>query len=192
MSRIAKLLSPSECRQLQEWLVGPNKELEEQELEQLSEENNSSRHHQDLRGPMGCLEGLHSWLRTAGEMVTWDWLVHGLHQIGRPDIARELGKNLNQDRTLELRRSLEEYSRSVQHFTHSLLLEGKRRSQARGRRAPDGDLGDLCFERRLPPPYTRSLLGWVSPLVLGILGGFLTSFLFAMVTLYFSCGMLGI
>lgn len=193
MSRIAELLSPSECHQLQGWLVGPNEELEEQELEQLSEENNPiRRRRRDLRGPMGCLEGLQDWLGMAGEVRTWDWLAHALRQIGRPDIAQELGKNLNQDRTLELRRNLEEYSRNVQHLTSSLLLEGKRRGWARGRRAPDGDLGYLRFERRLPPPYTRSLLGWVVPLVSGILGGFLASFLFAMVALYFSRWTLGI
>lgn len=194
MSRIAELLSPSECRQLQGWLKGPDGDLEEWELEQLSEENNPihPHHRRDLHGPMECSEALQDWLGTAGEVTTWDRLARGLRQIGRLDIARELGKNLNQDRSLELRRNMEEYSRNVQHLTSSLLLEGKQHGGARGRRAPNGDLGDLRFERRLPPPYTRSLFGWVGPLVLGILGGFFASFLFAMVTLYFSRWTLGI
>lgn len=186
MSRIAELLSPSECRQLQGWLTGPDKDLGE--LEQLSEENNPihPRRRRDLRGLAGCSEALQDWLRTAGEVMTWDWLARGLHQIGRPDIALELGKNLNQDRSLELRRNVEEYGRTIQHLTSSLLREDERHGGARGRRAPDGDLGDLRFERRLPPPYTRSLLGWVGPVVLGILGGFLASVLFAATAVY-SC-----
>ena len=195
MNRIAELLSPSECGQLQGWLAGPDRDLGEQELEQLSEENNpihSRRRRRDLRGPTGCSEALRSWLGTAGEVITWDQLAHGLRQIGRPDIARELGKNLNQDRSLELRRNVEEYSHSVQHLTSSLLLEGEQHGRTRGRRAPDGDLGDLRFERRPPPPYTRSLLGWVGPVVSGILGGFLASVLIAAITMYSCHRMLGL
>ncbi|KAM6038708.1 transmembrane and death domain protein 1 [Theristicus caerulescens] len=187
MSRIAELLSPSECRQLQGWLAGPDGDLGERELEQLSEENNPIHpHRRDLRGPMGCSEALRDWLETAGEVTTWDRLARGLHQIGRSDIARELGKNLNQDRSLELRRNVEEYGRAVQHLTSSLLLEGERHGGARGRRAPAEDPGDLRFERRPPPPYTRSLLGWVGPVVSGVLGGFLASGLFAAAAVY-SC-----
>ncbi|XP_075581023.1 transmembrane and death domain protein 1 [Pelecanus crispus] len=188
MSRIAKLLSPSECRQLQGRLAGPDGELGERELERLSEENNpiGTRRRRGLRSPVGCSDALRDWLGTAGEVTTWDRLVRGLRQIGRPDIAQELGKNLNQDRSLELRRNVEEYGRTVQRLTSSLLLEGERHGGARGRRAPAGDLGDLRFERRPPPPYTRSLLGWVSPVVSGILGGFLASVLFAVAAVY-SC-----
>lgn len=188
MSRIAELLSPSECRQLQGRLAGPNEDLGERELERLSEENNPirPRRRRDLRGPTGCLEALQDWLGTAGEVMTWDQLARGLRQIGRPDIARELGKNLNQDRSLELRRNVEEYGRTVQHLTSSLLLEGERHGGVRGRRALAGDLGDLSFKRRLPPPYTRSLLGWVGPVVSGVLAGFLASILFAAAAVY-SC-----
>ncbi|XP_074663704.1 transmembrane and death domain protein 1 [Strix aluco] len=185
MSRIAELLSLSECRRLWRQLVGPDVDLGEQELEQLSEENNPirRRRRRDLRGPTGCSEVLQSWLETAGEVTTWDRLARGLRQVGRPDVARELGKNLNQDRSLELRKNVEEYGRTVRHLTSSLLLRGRRHGRVRGRRAPDGDLGDLRFERRPPPPYTRSLLGWVGPVILGILGGFLASILFTVATM---------
>ncbi|XP_074989792.1 transmembrane and death domain protein 1 [Calonectris borealis] len=186
MSRIAELLSPSECRQLQGRLAGPDRDLGERELEQLSEENNPIRPRRALRGRRGCSEALQVWLETAGEVTTWDRLARDLRHIGRPDIARELGKNLNQDRSLELRRNVEEYGRTVQHLTSSLLLQGERHGGARGRRAPAGDPGDLRFERRPPPPYTRSLLGWVGPVVSGILGGFLASVLFAVAAVY-SC-----
>ncbi|KAM9265016.1 transmembrane and death domain protein 1 [Morus bassanus] len=188
MSRIAELLSPSECRQLQGRLAGPDEDLGERELERLSEKNNPirPRRRRDLHGRTGCSEALRDWLGTAGEVTTWDRLARTLRQIGRPDIARELGKNLNQDRSLEMRKNVEEYSRTVQHLTASLLLKGERHGGVRGRRAPVGDLGDLRFERRPPPPYTRSLLGWVGPVVSGILGGFFASILFAAAAMY-SC-----
>ncbi|XP_074785591.1 transmembrane and death domain protein 1 [Athene noctua] len=188
MSRIAELLSPSECRRLRRQLEGPDLDLGEQELEQLSEENNpippyNRRRRRDLRGPAGCSEVLQSWLETAGEVTTWDRLARGLRQVGRPDVARELGKNLNQDRSLELRRNVEEYGRTVRRLTSSLLLGSRRHGPVRDRRAPARDLGDLRFERRPPPPYTRSPLGWVGPVISGVLGGFLASVLFTVATM---------
>ncbi|XP_068266796.1 transmembrane and death domain protein 1 [Nyctibius grandis] len=190
MSRIAELLSPSECHQLQEQLAGPDGDLGELELERLSEKNNPifpPRHPRDLRSPPGCSEALQEWLETEGEVTTWDRLARGLRQVGRSDIAQELGKNLNQDRSLELRRNVEEFIRAGRSRTSSLLLRGERRGGARARRS----LGDLRFERRPPPPYTRSLLGWVGPVVLGVLGGFLASVLFTMAAAYSCCWVLG-
>ncbi|KAM6225769.1 transmembrane and death domain protein 1 [Porphyrio hochstetteri] len=190
MSRIAELLSPSECRQLRQQLTGPHGDLGEWELELqlLSEKNNPMRPRRQRRSPVGCSAALRHWLGTAGKVTPWDRLVRGLRQIGRPDIARELGKNLNQDRSLELRRNVEEYGRSVQHLTSSLLLEGGQHGSARAKRALGlrdlEELGDLRFERQPPPPYTRSLLGWLGPVVSGILGGFLASIVFTVAVLY--------
>lgn len=180
MARIAALLSPSECRQLQEQLMGPSKDT------RGPEQNPKDGSHSRIpRQRPGCSEALRRWLETEGEVTSWDQLVRSLRRIGRPDIARELGKNLNQDRSLELRRNVEEYGRSVQHLTSSLLLQGEQHGMARSRRGA-GDMGDLHFERRPPPPYTRSLLGWVGPVLLGILGGFIASILVAVITV-FSC-----
>ncbi|OPJ76263.1 hypothetical protein AV530_007898 [Patagioenas fasciata monilis] len=184
IGRIAELLSPSECHRLQGQLARPDEVL--QELEQLSEQNNpigSSRRRRSARSARECSEALQGWLETAGEVTTWDRLAGGLDEIGRPDIARELGKVLNQDRSLELRRNVLEYGRSVQHLTSSLLLQGGGHGGTRARRAP---LRGLRFGRRPPPPYGRSLLGWLVPLVSGILGGFVASILFT-VAAVFSC-----
>ncbi|XP_054253048.1 transmembrane and death domain protein 1 [Indicator indicator] len=188
MSRIVALLSPAECRQLRGWLMGPEEALEEQHLEQLSEEKNPIRPRQrrHLRGPSRCSAALRHWRSTVGAAVTWDRLARGLRRIGRADIARELGKNLNQDRSLELRRNVEDYGRALQGLSSGLLLPGGRQSAARGRRALLGHLGELRFERRPQPPYSRSLLGWVTPLVSGVLGGFLASVLLSLVTAW-SC-----
>lgn len=173
MARIAALLSPSECRQLQGQLMGPSKDTERNPKDGIRP--------RVPRHRPGCSEALRRWLEMEGEVTSWDQLARSLRQIGRPDIARELGKNLNQDRSLELRRNVEEYGRSVQHLTSSLLLQGEQYGAARSRRG-SGDAGDLRFERRPPPPYTRSPLGWVGPVLSGVLGGFVASVLVAVVT----------
>lgn len=179
MGRIAHLLSPSECHQLQAELNSPDKELEElEELVALSQEENPAPHRRRRRGihSKGCSEALRLWLVTTGETTTWDRLVRALHQIGRSDIARELGKNLNQDRSLELKRNVEGYSRSVQHLSSAQL-------QPRGRRAPLP--GEMLFERQRPSRYSRGLLGWLRPLVLGVLGAFVSSVLLTGTAMYF-------
>ncbi|XP_057243132.1 transmembrane and death domain protein 1 [Malurus melanocephalus] len=180
MSRIAELLAASECQQLQAELHSPEEELSELELQFLAEENNPMRRRRRRRGAArGCSEALRSWLVTAGEVTTWDRLVRALRHIGRSDIARELGKNLNQDRSLQLRRNVEGYSRSVQHLSSVQLQPGP----GRGRRAPQ--VGDLLFQRLRPPRYDRGLLGWVRPVALGVLGAFLSSTLLTVTAMYY-------
>lgn len=193
MSRIADLLAPSECLRLRLLLSGPD-DLGKRELQRLSKENNRipSRPRRDLRGPVGCSETLRDWLERAGEALTWDRLARGLRRIERLDIARELGKNLNQDRSLELLRNVRGYGRAAERSRSTLLLQGDRRRRERGRRAPSMDLGDLVVERRPPPPYTRSLLGWVVPVASGILGGFLVSTVLAAVAVSSCCWVLGL
>ncbi|XP_066063390.1 transmembrane and death domain protein 1 [Chamaea fasciata] len=176
VSRIAELLSASECRQLQAELNSPEEDLEE--LLVPSEVKNPARRlrRRGIRSSRGCSEALRLWLVTAGEATTWDRLVRALRRIGRSDIARELGKNLNQDRSLELRRNVQGYGRSVQHLSSAQL-------RPRGGRAPLP--GGLLFQRRRPSRYSRGLLGWVPPVLLGVLGAFLTSVLLTGAAMYF-------
>ncbi|KAJ7427517.1 fidgetin-like protein 2 [Willisornis vidua] len=180
MGRIAELLSPSECHQLQAELNGPDEELAE--LQHLLERSSPVRRRRSRRGPSGCSEALRHWMVTAGETVTWDRLVRSLSHIGRSDIARELGKNLNQDRSLQLQRNVQGYSQSVQHLS-SVQLQPQP-GGPRGRRAPHA--GTLLLERLRPPRYGRDPLGWVQPVVVGVLGAFLTS-IFLTVTLMYYC-----
>ncbi|XP_065515535.1 transmembrane and death domain protein 1 [Lathamus discolor] len=193
MARIADLLAPSECLRLRLLLSGPE-DPGERELQRLSEESNRipPGHRRDLRGPVGCSETLRDWLGRAGKALTWDRLARGLRRIERPDIARELGKNLNQDRSLELLRNVGGYGRGAGRPRSPLLLQGERRRRERDRRAPSAELGDLVVERRPPPPYTRSLLGWVVPVASGILGGFLVSVVLAAVAASSCCWVLGL
>ncbi|XP_077048783.1 transmembrane and death domain protein 1 [Agelaius phoeniceus] len=191
LGRIAELLAGPECRQLQAELNSLEEEpdipeleepgalSEEEEEEEEEEEKKPARRRRGSRSSRGCSEALRRWLVTAGEATTWDRLVRALHHIGRSDIARELGKNLNQDRSLELRRNVEGYRRSVQHLSSAQLQP----AVPRGRRAPLAAV--LLFQRRRPPRYSRGLLGWVRPLLLGVLGAFVSSVLLTGTAMYF-------
>ncbi|XP_036255639.1 transmembrane and death domain protein 1 [Molothrus ater] len=182
LGRIAELLAGPECRQLRAELNSLEEEPDIPELEEPGEEKEEekpARRRRGSRSSRGCSEALRHWLATAGEATTWDRLVRALHHIGRSDIARELGKNLNQDRSLELRRNVEGYRRSVQHLSSAQL----RPAVPRGRRAPLAAV--LLFQRRRPPRYSRGLLGWVPPLVLGVLGAFVSSVLLTGTVMYF-------
>ncbi|XP_056370995.1 transmembrane and death domain protein 1 [Oenanthe melanoleuca] len=177
MGRIAELLGSSECRQLQAELESPEEELELPEPPQ-PEGIVPGRRRRDSRGQRGCSEALRFWLVTAGEVTTWDRLVRALRHIGRSDIAGELGKNLNQDRSLELRRNVERYGSSVQHLSSRQLQP----AGPRARRAPLP--GEMLFERHPPSQYSRGLLGWLRPVALGVLGAFLTSVLLTGTLMY--------
>ncbi|XP_068777219.1 transmembrane and death domain protein 1 [Struthio camelus] len=167
VGRLTRLLSLAECRQLRAWLAAPDGDLQ-RELEQLSEARNPVP--RGRRAPGACAAAL----RAAGAVTTWDRLWRGLRRVGRPDVARELGKNLNQDRSLELRRHVQGYGRAAARLASSLLLQPDRRAAGgRARRAGGTVRGGP------PSPYARSPLGWVGPVASGLLAGFLASvFLF--------------
>nr|XP_025044540.1 uncharacterized protein C12orf81-like [Pelodiscus sinensis] len=204
MGRISELLSPEECHDFYVQITGPEENVEE-ELERLSEAKNPirSRHRRDIISTEQCKEVLTQWLEAEGDTVYWDRLSRALRHIRRPDISQELGKNLNQDKNLELQRNVEEYHKVVAHLTSSLLLEedekyGETNQHSRERRADgksprgsglmqeDWDDMDLIIERKPLPPYNRSLFEWVSPVASGFIGGFLASFVLMALAIY-SC-----
>ncbi|XP_050781025.1 transmembrane and death domain protein 1 [Gopherus flavomarginatus] len=202
MGRISELLSPEECHEFYTQITGPEENIEE-ELERLSEVKNPilSRHRRDIVSTEQCKDVLTQWLEAEGDAVYWDRLSRALRQIGRPDISQELGKNVNQDKNLELKRNVEEYHKGVEHLTSSLLLEedekyGETNEHSRARRAGGksrresglmqagwGDI-DLIIERKPLPPYNRSLFEWINPVASGFIGGFLISFVLMALAIY--------
>ncbi|XP_049638926.1 transmembrane and death domain protein 1 [Suncus etruscus] len=115
----------------------------------------------------GCREALAGWLAAEAPFLSWDRVARALRRCGRPDVARELGKSLHQQATLQLR-----------HFGQRYLppRAGPAGPAARPRRASapqlDWDKLELVLERRPQAPYERSPVGWAGPLALGLLSGF--------------------
>ncbi|XP_063152638.1 transmembrane and death domain protein 1 [Candoia aspera] len=200
MARISELLSPEECQAFHLKLLGPEENVNN-ELERLSKKNNPidrRRRRRDVITTAQCKETLRHWLETEGDTMYWDRLSRALQLIGRSDVSLELGKNLNQDKNLEIKKNVEEYHQTVKHLTSSLLLEESPEGNAQGRQRREGegegsaahleqgerDGLELIIERKPLPPYNRSLFEWATPVVTGVLSGFLTSFVLAALALY--------
>ncbi|XP_051015350.1 transmembrane and death domain protein 1 [Acomys russatus] len=140
----------------------------------------------------GCREALASWLAAEAPALSWDRVARALRHSGRPDVARELAKNLHQQATLQLRRSGESY---VQPPVVPALAPAPAPAP-RDRRAavplPAWDELELIVERLPQPPYTRSPAAWAGPLALGLLAGFLgalgTGLLITVLTLWITGG----
>ncbi|XP_036015584.1 transmembrane and death domain protein 1 [Mus musculus] len=138
-----------------------------------------------------CREALATWLAAQAPSLSWDRVARALRRSGRPDVARELAKNLHQQATLQLRRTGANYLQQLLAPAPAPVpvpvpapVPGPAPGPARvpvpaprARRAaapaPDWDKLDLIMERLPQPPYTRSLSAWVGPLALGLFAGFL-------------------
>lgn len=147
----------------------------------------------------GCREALATWLAAQAPALSWDRVARALRRSGRPDVARELVKNLHQQATLQLRRSGASYMQQLRapapapgpapimaHAPGPAPAPGpdpdpdpapSPSTAPRARRAasptPAWDQLELIVERLPQPPYTRSPSAWAGPLALGLFAGFL-------------------
>ncbi|KAM6154252.1 transmembrane and death domain protein 1 [Erethizon dorsatum] len=119
----------------------------------------------------GCREALATWLAAEATSLSWDRVARALRRSGRPDVARELVKNLHQQATLQLRKFGQRYVPPPGAAPAPAPAPRHRRASER---APAWDrLGlELVLERLPQPPYERSPAGWAGPLALGLLTGF--------------------
>ncbi|XP_044082318.1 transmembrane and death domain protein 1 [Neovison vison] len=218
--RLAELLTPEECDHFQSLLKVPEPDVEG-ELARLSEDRLARpetpastsaprgrlwRQRRAAAEPAevsdGCREGLAAWLAANASTLSWDRVARALRRSGRPDVARELGKNLHQQATLQLRKFGQRYVRLPAVPGPG---PGPRPAAAppaaappapRPRRAslpePDWDGLQLIVERLPQAPYERSPAGWVGPLALGLLTGFVgalgTGALLILLTLWLTGG----
>lgn len=127
----------------------------------------------------GCREALASWLAAEAVSLSWDRVARALRRCGRPDVARELGKNLHQQATLQLRKFGQRYvlppssapdPAPAPRPAPAPAPRPRRASDLQG--APAWDSLELLLERLPQPPYERSPAGWAGPLALGLLSGF--------------------
>ncbi|XP_054574431.1 transmembrane and death domain protein 1 [Eptesicus fuscus] len=205
--RLAELLTPEECSHFQSLLKAPDPDVEE-ELARLSEDRlaraepsgptsgSPGRRRREATDPEvsdGCREGLAAWLAAEAPTLPWDRVARALRRCGRPDVARELGKNLHQQATLQLRQFGQRYlppgappalagvpAAAPAPAPARLRVPGAAPAAApRSRRAsasePNWDELELIVERLPPAPYERSPAGWAGPLALGFCAGFVGS-----------------
>ncbi|KAM4838700.1 transmembrane and death domain protein 1 [Urocitellus parryii] len=196
--RLAELLTPEECGHFRSLLEASEPDVEA-ELARLSENRLAKPKPRTLKsGSPGqlwwrrrreatevptsqvtepkkvsddCREALASWLAAKALFLSWDRVARALRRTGRPDVARELGKNLHQQATLQLRKFGQHYLPPPGVAAH--VPAAARRPRRTLDHAPNWDELELIVERRPQPPYERSPAGWAGPMALGLLTGFL-------------------
>ncbi|XP_069798417.1 transmembrane and death domain protein 1 isoform X2 [Narcine bancroftii] len=194
MSRIADLLTSVECDTLHTQLTHPEKDAME-EIHNMLEENDNlfkTRKRREITDVKDCRELLINWLRKDGDSMYWDRLSRALRQVGREDIDKELRKNMNQDKTLEVNKNVEEYGKTLEHAHSSLVVtddEIKFKDGNRGKRSEDLEINwdelELIVEKEKLPPYPKKLTEGLRTVLWGVMFGFVGSILLGTISLYF-------
>ncbi|KAJ1138413.1 hypothetical protein NDU88_004799 [Pleurodeles waltl] len=135
----------------------------------------------------------------AGVVIIVDALFEGGTLMPHTDFVRQflthariiqLGKNLNQDKNLELKKYVQDYKKIPEKQSPLLRPEGETQEKLprKAREVTDENWEDLelIIEAKTLPPYDRSMSGWCRPVVQGIVIGFLGSGLVAVVVASFT------
>ncbi|XP_043972515.1 transmembrane and death domain protein 1-like isoform X2 [Gambusia affinis] len=182
VERLVEMLTSRDCEKLLIALSRPAEDIF-QRIDRLSLENNrlNSRAKRDADEKSQCRTSLSNWLLKFGEKIYYDRLSRALQHIGRTDIALEVGKNINQDKILNLKRYVEDYKKQV----NSLIdlpanpePQGPKDPHQKGRRIKIEDVSwrdlDLVVKRAPVPTYSKGAQDVALPVLYGILLGLVT------------------
>ncbi|XP_054912915.1 transmembrane and death domain protein 1-like [Poeciliopsis prolifica] len=181
VERLVEMLTFQECEKLLLALSRPAQDIF-QRIERLSLENNRLnsrlRAKRDIAFATGdeksqCRTSLTNWLLKFGEKIYYDRLSRSLQHIGRTDIALEVGKNINQDKILNLKRYVEDYKKHALSDAKPDPQGNKDPHHHKGRRIRIEDVSwrdlDLIVKRAPVPVYPRGPLDVTLPVLYGIL-----------------------
>ncbi|XP_030590505.1 transmembrane and death domain protein 1 isoform X2 [Archocentrus centrarchus] len=183
LERLVELLTSKQCEDLLSVLSHSEENIFEH-LERLSPENNQlglqPRAKRDISSASDneaqCQTALKDWLLRYGEKTYYDRLSRALQHIGRTDIAIEMGKNINQDKALNLKRYVEDYHKYVSSLNFQSVTKHHQYGHQRVRKRKVSDLTwrdlDLIVERARVPLYQKGPLDVALPLLYGLLLGF--------------------
>ncbi|XP_050952752.1 transmembrane and death domain protein 1 [Labeo rohita] len=200
LERLVELLTAHECEELISALSQPEESIF-QHLERLSAERNQLRRRRNTNQQAPCRSALKDWLQIHGKEIYYDRLSRALQQIGRTDIAIEVGKNINQDKTLAMQRYVDGYHELVNrmathlekhesedhedHKDHEDHEEVLQFSAKQAKQFTWKDM-DLVVRRQPVPSFQPHLLDRVWPLLYGLLLGFAGSLLISVAVLLIS------
>ncbi|KAM4045348.1 transmembrane and death domain protein 1 [Anomaloglossus baeobatrachus] len=186
--RIAQLLTPLECQHFYLRITGPDRDLAKL-TRAPSPFSERKRKRRDIVTIEDCAKTLNNWAETEGNTVYWDRVFSTLYKVGRVDVALELAKNLNQDKTMQMKKSVNELTKTAHESKSSLIIfedekfeEGNNIRLVRDLNSIKEEDWDLIVERRKVPPYGRHLNEWCWPMVYGVIFGFLAAPLLASLT----------
>ncbi|XP_056240013.1 transmembrane and death domain protein 1-like isoform X1 [Seriola aureovittata] len=184
LERLVELLTSKECEDLLLALSHPDENIF-QHLERLSPEKNQldlkprvkrDASSAEVDSEAQCRTALTDWLLRNGEQTYYDRLSRALQHIGRTDIAIEVGKNINQDKALSLKRYVDDYHKFVSSLNVPSDAKPPQHAGQRVRKRKVRDLTwrdlDLIVERAPVPLYQKGPLDVALPLLYGILLGF--------------------
>ncbi|CAL8319671.1 unnamed protein product [Merluccius merluccius] len=195
LERLVELLTSRECEDLLSALSSPDQDVF-QHLKHLLPENNQLDLQPRVRrdAPSAddkeaeCRTALTDWLLRNGEQIYYDRLSRALQHIGRSDIAVEVGKNINQDKALSLKRHVEDYHK---HVSRLQTLERRRppregRKKKRAMKVKDLTWRDLDLVLERAPVLLRrgGVLAGARPLLYGVLLGAGGTFLLTLIVLH--------
>ncbi|XP_073794451.1 si:ch211-226m16.3 protein isoform X4 [Danio rerio] len=138
LERLVELLTVRECEDLIFALSQPEESIFKH-LDRLSAERNQlfpSRRRRSTNHQPPCHSALKDWLQIHGEQIYYDRLSRALQQIGRTDIAIEVGKNINQDKTLAIQRYVEGYHELVNQMASNIETHQPEDLQFTEKKAP--------------------------------------------------------
>ncbi|XP_058860533.1 transmembrane and death domain protein 1-like [Acipenser ruthenus] len=195
MGRISDLLAPTECQELHQVLTNPEENILE-EVDRMSKQNsnldiNEKRKKRSITTPAECTRIMKEWLASVGNSMYYDRLARALRKIGRSDVSREMGKNINQDKSLGMKKYVEDFQKGVKAMQSSMIAPDSHKSADKLRRERElletnwADL-ELIIERQQLPPYPRKLFDGIRPLIYGIFYGFSGAFLIGGIAIFFS------
>ncbi|KAA8591310.1 transmembrane and death domain protein 1 isoform X1 [Etheostoma spectabile] len=188
LERLVEMLTSTECEELLFALSHPEENIL-QHAERLSPLNNQldlePRAKRDISSAADseaqCRTALTDWMLKYGEQTYYDRLSRALQHIGRTDIAIEVGKNINQDKALSLKRYVEDYHKYVSSLNFPPVQldttgqpQEEQKAGRRTRRVRDltwRDL-DLIVEWAPVSAYQKGPSDVALPLLYGILLGF--------------------
>ncbi|XP_008412700.1 transmembrane and death domain protein 1 isoform X2 [Poecilia reticulata] len=180
VERLVEMLTSRECEKLLLALSRPAEDILHR-TERLSLENN--RLNSRLRAKRDasfaadeksqCRTSLSNWLLKFGENIYYDRLSRALQHIGRTDIALEVGKNINQDKLLNLKRYVEDYQKQANSLIDPPMKPDPHDHRQKGRKIKIEDVSwrdlDLIVKRAAAPMYPRGVLDVALPVLYGIL-----------------------
>ncbi|XP_071993575.1 transmembrane and death domain protein 1 isoform X2 [Engystomops pustulosus] len=182
--RISQLLSPVECQSFYLRITGPQKEYDNLLKAPPTDDESKERKRRDIVTMEDCTKTLMDWVASKGDKVYWDRVFFTLYRVGRVDVAVELSKNLNLDKTMGIKKTVDELSRSSHKQKSSLIIYedekyGENMRQVRDLNTIRDEDWELIVERKQLPPYDRHLNEWCWSMIYGVIFGFLAAPLFA-------------
>lgn len=182
--RISELLTPLECQRFYLRITGPDKDLENLLKDRSPDNEPKKLERRDIVTMEDCTKTLKNWVQSKGDTVYWDRVFATLYKVGRVDIAVELAKNLNQDKTLGIKKSVEELYKTSRNLKSSLIIYedekyGEKMRAVRDLSSIRDEDWDLIVERQKLPPYKHHLNEWCWSMVYGVILGFLAAPLLA-------------